>query len=268
MEAIYEEFRTFLTTMSIGGARIMGALTALSFLGKEILGGGMVRTLMGFCLGMVIYPMLAAQLAESPRDLLLLLGISVKELLLGMALGYLLTVIFWAIEAVGSFIDNQRGATMASSMDPLSGQEASLLGMLMTRTLLTLFFSTGLFLAFLSMIYESYALWPVLSFFPKIGQEVIDFAAMQFSLVTKMAVIVGAPVIIAMFLSEFGLGLISRFAPQLNVFFLSMSVKSALANFLLVLSWAGLILYFSGLLDDPGEWLQHLRKLLGPDAHG
>ena len=56
---------------------------------------------------------------------------------------------------------------------------------------------------------------------------------------------VGGPVVIAMFLSELGLGFISRFAPQLNVFFLSMPVKSAVALLMLILFWGILIVYFS-----------------------
>ena len=43
-----------------------------------------------------------------------------------------------------------------------------------------------------------------------------------------------SPVVIAMFLSEFGLGLVNRFAPQLNVYFLSMSLKSGVALFVLI----------------------------------
>jgi type III secretion protein T len=43
-----------------------------------------------------------------------------------------------------------------------------------------------------------------------------------------------APILIVLFLAEFGLGMISRFAPQLNVFFMAMPVKSWLSVFFLL----------------------------------
>jgi type III secretion protein T len=43
-----------------------------------------------------------------------------------------------------------------------------------------------------------------------------------------------APVVIAMFIAEFGLGLMNRFAPQLNVFFLAMPVKSGIAAVIII----------------------------------
>jgi type III secretion protein T len=62
----------------------------------------------------------------------------------------------------------------------------------------------------------------------------------------RLAVLMGAPVIIAMFLSEIGLALVSRFAPQLQVFFLAMPIKSGLAIFVLAV-YAGTLFDFAGI---------------------
>jgi len=47
--------------------------------------------------------------------------------------------------------------------------------------------------------------------------------------------LIAAPIAIVLFLVEFGLGLMNRFAQQLNVFSLSMPIKSGIAAFLLIL---------------------------------
>ena len=57
-------------------------------------------------------------------------------------------------------------------------------------------------------------------------------------------VLLGGPVIFILFLSEFGLGMVTRFAPQLNVFFLAMPIKSALAMFFFILYLTYLSRYF------------------------
>ncbi len=266
MEQLIDLIKEVLLTFSLGLPRLMGAMTMLSFLGSSVMGGVMTRNMVVIALSLVIYPMLQHQIQSVELSPWMIAGIAMKELMVGMMIGYLVTAVFWAIQAVGAFIDNQRGATMASSMDPLLGGQSSPFGMLMTQTLVTLFFVSGLFLLFLGGIYKSYNLWPVVSFFPVVSMALLEFLLAQFVLVAKLAVVVGAPIIIAMFLSEFGLGLISRFAPQLNVFFLSMSIKSAVANFLLILFWSVLILYFGDLLGNFDNQLHLLDDIVSKDT--
>jgi type III secretion protein T len=57
----------------------------------------------------------------------------------------------------------------------------------------------------------------------------------SFDEMMRTTVIIATPVIMVMFLATLGLGLVNRTAPQLNVFFLSMPVKSALGIALLVI---------------------------------
>ena len=77
----------------------------------------------------------------------------------------------------------------------------------------------------------------------------------------RTTVVISAPVIIVMFLATLGLGLVNRTAPQLNVFFLSMPVKSALGV-------AMLIVYLPFIMDmlmytKDGAILDPVRRLLG-----
>ncbi|EXF67932.1 bacterial export s, 1 family protein [Vibrio parahaemolyticus AQ3810] len=62
----------------------------------------------------------------------------------------------------------------------------------------------------------------------------VSFFYDQFQQLMWLGVLMSAPLVLAMFLAEFGLALISRFAPQLNVFFLAMPIKSAIASVLLI----------------------------------
>ena len=62
--------------------------------------------------------------------------------------------------------------------------------------------------------------------------------------------LLGGPVFFLLFLAEFGLGLITRFAPQLNVFFLAMPVKSELAMFFFILYLSYLARYFCFTFND------------------
>lgn len=250
MEELVGPVKEILYTMALAMPRIVGAMTALSFLGANVMGGALARNGVAAALAVLVYPIVADQVAAAGLSGLAFAGAAAKEFLIGMVIGSVVMVVFWCVQAVGNFIDNQRGATMASSMDPFVGEQSSPFGLFMTQSMVAVFFCTGLFNAFLGGLYRSYAMWPVTSFWPTMDLGVVTFFIAQFALIAQMAVLVGGPVVIAMFLAELGLGFISRFAPQLNVFFLSMPVKSGVACLMLVLFWSVLVVFFADMLRE------------------
>lgn len=248
MDALADFVKEIAYTLALAMPRIVGAMTALSFLGPGVLGGAITRNGVAAALSILVYPIVSRQIVEAQLSALAFTGAAAKEFLLGMLIGSVAMVVFWCVQAVGSFVDNQRGATMASSMDPLIGEQSSPFALFMTQSLVAVFFCTGLFNAFIGGIYRSYTLWPATSFWPVLDTTVVGFLVAQFALVAQMAVLVGGPVVIAMFLAELGLGFVSRFAPQLNVFFLAMPVKSGVATLMLVFFWGVIVVFFGDML--------------------
>jgi type III secretion protein T len=61
------------------------------------------------------------------------------------------------------------------------------------------------------------------------------FVLSSFDDMMRSTVIIASPVVVVMFLATLGLGFVNRTAPQLNVFFLSMPVKSALGIAFLII---------------------------------
>ena len=202
------------------------------FLSSRILSGQARRTVL-IALVMILYPTLAPTVDHTQIQLSELILIISKEMAIGLMLGFLIALAFWGIQAAGFLIDNQRGASIASSIDPMTGSDSSPMGTFFLHIIITLTFSTGLFLSILGLIYESYRIWPVTSMQPLLKQEGTTFFLLALDFVMQTAVLLAAPILLAMFLSEFGLALVGRFAPQLQVFFLAMPVKSAIAMFLL-----------------------------------
>ena len=246
MEALLSIFKEYIAAYSLALPRLISIFAMLAFLSQQTLGGTLTRNGILLSLALILHPVVSAEvnlLDSLPHGFLLL--VIVKETFVGVVMGFSVALIFWAIEAVGAFVDNQRGATMASSMDPLSGNQSSPMGTFFTNTITAVFFVTGLFLVFMKSIYASYKIWPITSFFPDMNFDLVIFLLKHFGQIVLFAVLLGAPIIIAMFVAEFGLMLIGRFAPQLNIFFMSMSIKSAVSNFILVIFLATIIAFFS-----------------------
>ncbi|EGQ8233391.1 EscT/YscT/HrcT family type III secretion system export apparatus protein [Vibrio parahaemolyticus] len=230
----YDDLQQALFLYSLTLPRLMACFIFLPILSKQMLGGAMIRNGVLCSLALFIFPVVNEQTLPAETDGLWLIVILGKEVLLGMLIGFVAAIPFWAIEATGFLVDNQRGAAMASMFNPTLGSQSTPTAVLLTQTLITLFFSGGGFVAFIYALFKSYTTWPILGFFPMVTDAWVSFFYDQFQQLMWLGVLMSAPLVLAMFLAEFGLALISRFAPQLNVFFLAMPIKSAIASVLLI----------------------------------
>lgn len=226
------EWQNNLLALALTLPRMLAAFTILPFLSKSVL-PGLVRAGLVISLAMILIPRVGTGFSDSSLTLLQMTGIVVKEIFLGLCIGYLVAIPFWAAGTIGFFIDTQRGATMASTFVPLLGDQTSPLGVLFNQLVTLLFMISGGFLLFLEGLYQSYQIWPLLSFYPRLELHGVTFFLNQLDILMYLTVFIAGPLILIMFLIELGLALIGRFAPELNVFFVALPIKSGISVFLL-----------------------------------
>lgn len=172
-----------------------------------------------------------------------------KEYVIGFLLGYLVGWVFWVVQSAGALIDNQRGAAIASSIDPLQGHETSPLGNMFSQVFLTYVFVSGAVLPIFGLLYNSYVLWPLDKAVPVIAENFPATVLHLFDNAMRLTFVLAAPVIAIMFMAEFALAIVSRFSPQVQVFVLAMPIKSALALFVLIFYMSLLIPFSMKQLD-------------------
>jgi len=227
--------------------------TVLPYLDSTVIPGA-ARTTVIFALSV---PMMVAWVPffiDNPYAWDHLLLILLKESLIGMILGFLGGIPFYIAESIGFAVDNQRGTTMASVFNPLSGESTSPLGILLNNTAIALFFISGGFIVFLSLFYGTYFIWPMNSILPTLDERFINYFLGVADHILRATLLYASPMLIVMFMSDFGLGLMNRFAQQLNVFTISMPIKSGLALFILILYMT----FLFGFLQDEFETLYTL----------
>ncbi len=243
MNPLIDLLKEYAMAYSLGVLRLTVAFTILPLTGPAVI-PGMSRIIAFASMSLVIVPHVQARLPSPMPGSLAMMPIFLKEAFIGILIGYFASLIFWMAEAVGFFIDNQRGSSMASAFDPTTGGESSPLGILIAKAVTTLFFVTGGFLSLLTVIYQSYLVWPVFEFLPVLKGDFPIFMLKVFDGWIRSAALYAAPLMLLLFFAEFGLGLMNRFAQQLNVFVLAMPVKSGLAMFLFVIYMSYLLHYF------------------------
>lgn len=233
MEELFKQLRPLLIAMTLCTPRLLTTFLIAPFFNAEMI-NGLTRNCIVLVFSLILFPVMLPFVRAHELSLGLIAAIVVKEAILGALIGYLAGLFFYAVGAVGHIIDYQRGASFASLMDPATGEQTSPLGSFLTQTTIILFFCSGGFILFLSGMYESYRVWPIATYWPHFDPEFGRFFLARVDEMTALTFLLVSPVLIALFLSELGLGLINRFAPQLNVFFLSMPVKSAVGMTILI----------------------------------
>lgn len=161
--------------------------------------------------------------------------IILKELFLGIAIGFCFGIVFWAIGAAGAVIDTQVGMGLASIFDPIQGHQTSLHGEFLSQLAAWLFMASGAFLIFLDLLLSSYALWPVTSFFPNLVRGGMHLFVGQFSYLMTALLVLAAPAMVILLLIDLSFGLVNRYAPQLNVFALTLPIKAWIATGIILL---------------------------------
>ncbi len=157
-----------------------------------------------------------------------------KEAAIGALIGFVTSGVLFAARFAGGVLDLDIGFQTALIFDPNLGGFPTLIGEFFAFAALMLFFWFGGIETLLVALGESIRLVPLTALsFPKLAPaELLRWLGA----LTVLAVSIAAPVMAALFVSLWGLALLARTAPQINVFMLSFSLKAAVGVGMLFLS--------------------------------
>ena len=269
VRALYERFATLAMLI----ARPLGIVTVLPvFTRAEI--GRVVRT--GLCMAFVL-PAFAALHAERMEHFealrdptlsngALLVAMGLKEFAVGFLIGTLLSIPFWAVQAVGEVVDAQQGIAGGVD-DPTTKTQGSAFGAFLLFTAIVLFVSAGGFGVVAQTLYESYAVWPLTLWLPPLSLAGFVGLASLLDDILRFALLVGAPFLVAFFLLDVGGGLLSRFAPSVSAFALLPVAKGLAFVGVLAVYALFLIEYANSELVVLRDALPGLGDLLAPASH-
>lgn len=223
----------------------------------------MVRNAIFMSMGVLV---LALQPVESPSHWTALhwMGLFAKEACLGLALGFGIAAFLWAFSAAGQIVDTKVGTANAQITDPLSGQQVSTSGALLGRLAGFLFMIGGGFSLFVGTLLESFRAWPLgqLALIPKLaGVTIFEH---HLGDLMSLAFLLASPVLVAMFAVDLVLGLVNRYAQQINLSAISASLKGLASTAVWMLMLATLVQGFSNALAQKiAAVLPVMERLLG-----
>jgi len=150
-----------------------------------------------------------------------------KEILVGLALAFAVGIVLAAVHAGAALIDAVVGFSFAQIVDPFTSVQAAAFGQLYAMFATVVLLLTGGDRMMIAGLADSYRIVP-LDGYPHLA-TLGAIATHGFASVFLLALELTAPVVIALIVTDAGLALIARAAPQMNVFVVGLPAKIAVA---------------------------------------
>lgn len=230
----------FLSLMFLFMGRMFPIIALVPFFGGRVLPRP-VKVTFAISLFAIFLPQLLTA-TKTPLDFNLdLVLLLFKELFVGLIIGFVLSIPFIIVQSTGILIDHQRGGSSLMINDPTIQNQSSPLGTLFNYVLIYLFFMMdGPFLV-LDILSQSYQILPPDKMFSSAifseNSQLLTYITKILGSVMILSTQLAAPALIMILMTDFFLGIANRLAPQVQITFLGMPLKSLLGLTIIFFGW-------------------------------
>lgn len=189
---------------------------------------------------------------DSPLQIILLLG---SEATYGLALGLILALVFGAVGLFGRIVERQMGLALAEVMDPMTGERAKPLSMLLELIFIIMFLAANghhLFILTISRSYDVFTVGNIPGIYT-LTSGVIEAGSTMLIAALRLA----APLLAAFLLLLVALGVLARVAPEMNILFISLPMRVGLGIIMTMI----FIPFINGFVSEFAEWMNKLLPI-------
>jgi flagellar biosynthesis protein FliR len=206
-----------------------------------------------------LIPMPAGVATFSPAGLV----ITVQQVIIGVAIGFSLQLLFDAVTLGGQLLANSMGLSFAFNTDPVHGVETPVVGTIYSMLVMLTFLALNGHLALIEVLADGFRTLPIGT--TGLGQEglwsIIVLGAQLFS----GALAIALPGVTALLIVNIAFGVMSRAAPQFNLFAVGFPISLVFGLLIVLAGLPAMQTTFTHLLAESFELL---RKMTGELANG
>ena len=196
---------------------------------------------LAFTVSIILYPLVAETTPEIPAGVLPYALMMIKEILMGVVMGFVVLLLFVSIQFAGQLAGLQMGFGIVNVIDPQSSNHVSIMGQFLNVLAILLLLSLNGHHTILTGLVTSFETIPLGGVELKVGlmYKMITLTTQVF----VIAVQISAPIMTALFLVTAALGVLARTVPQMNVFMVGFPVQITvgLGAFLVCLPLFGML---------------------------
>ena len=222
----------------------------------------MTRALLAFSITVCMLPNIPNLAPNSDPFTVYGIMVTIKECLIGICLGVCTLFISQAFIVAGQAVAMQTGLGFASLVDPVSGTNSPVVGQFFTVLCTLVFFSLNGHLIFFKLMLESFTTLPMGQFIPNSSiEEFLYFSGSMF----KAGLAMSISAICTMLVVNFTLGVMTKAAPQLNIFSLGFAVTMIVGICVLFISLSSFMSNFTNNFNDVFD---EACSLIGTSCNG
>jgi flagellar biosynthetic protein FliR len=226
----------------------VGAVAMLLPVFSETTIPAQLRLLLALGLAMGLYGMLSEHVLPHVIEDRALPGLVISEMLIGLALGGIINILFRAMAMAGGIISLQIGLSSVLVPDPEGGGQSPLMSRFLTVIAVIACFGLGVHHLWIASIVKSYTVFPVGGMPP--AQDFARLAVETLGQSMSLAVGLAAPLLAYGIVFNVALGLAARMAPTIQVFFISQPLNILLGFAILVGSLGAMIMVFANAMGN------------------
>ena len=212
-----------------------------------------IRVLFAFFIAWVLMPVI-----PEPPVVDLISGealvISISQVLIGTAMGFILQMVFSAFVIAGQSIATAMGLGFASIVDPQNGVQVPVISQAFLIMATLVFLALNGHLIFIDVLAKSFQNMPVGPFFPTEDAlwQLVTWGSDMFT----GGMLIALPAVAALLLVNLAFGVTSRAAPQLNIFAVGFPIMIMVGIAFIILTLPTITDHLSRLMNQALELIQ------------
>ncbi len=189
-------------------------------------------------------------------------GIMVEQMLIGIAIGLVMHVVFAVVQAAGEFIGLQMGLAFASFFDTGSGTNTMILSRIFFMVTLLMFLALGGHLMVLEALVSSFYGLPIGigAFNPAAFEMMVRYGGTIFVAGMSLAL----PLVGSLLIINLAMGILNRSAPQLTVFNIGFPTSLTVGLVLLMVLMTDMSRFLQRLFSNGIQFIYSLIEALAP----
>jgi len=219
-----------------------------------------VKVALGAALAVVLIPLVAAEHPAVDLQLGPLVLLALKEAATGLLMGFVTGLVFEGVGLAGDLMGFDLGLSLAQLYDPETGTANNVVSRMLSLTALMVFFAINGHHFILESLFASYRAVPLGAFHVSgaLSSTLVTLAGMTLVVGVKLA----APVLVTSFLLNIGLAVLARVAPQINVIFVTISLKTGAGLFVILASAPLIVAVFRKMLLSFEDGLMDILRVM------
>lgn len=260
VEVTFAQLQAWLVAFLWPFARITAFMAASPLWGHSSV-PNQVKVALAALVAVVIAPVLPA-MPSVPAMSWAGVGIIVEQILIGLAIGLVMHIIFAVVQAAGEFIGLQMGLAFASFFDLSSGTNIMVLSRIFYMITLLMFLAFNGHLMVLETLVMSFQTLPV--GIGTLNPNAFELLARYAGTIFASGMLLALPLAGSLLIISLSLGILNRSAPQLTVFNIGFPTSLTVGLILLMVLMTDIGRFLQGLFSQGLAFMQSLIETMAP----